>query len=168
MTRYLYALDLSMSRSGLVIMDIDAYEAKVITSFKTDSDQEHGLRLKRIADGIKKYVKDYPVTEVAIERGFTQFNNATQVTFRVHGVVNYLFCNFKQTYYTPKTVKLAVTGDGNASKEQVMQSIMMRYPDAKFMNEDESDAFAIAITHCIKKYGLKWRDKESKPRRGKG
>lgn len=55
--------------------------------------------------------------------------------------------------YSPREVKLAVTGNGNASKHQVqymVQRILNLNPPAGGENFDISDAMAIAICHCHK------------------
>ena len=80
---------------------------------------------------------------------------ATQVIYRVHGILNYIMEKFEQVYYPPKTVKEAILG-GNATKKQVQEEIKKRYPDTVFKNEDESDAYAVGLTHFIKTGKLEW------------
>ncbi len=52
------------------------------------------------------------------------------------------------TEYSPKTIKQSVTGNGNASKEQVLkmlQTILSFKEDPKYF--DASDALAVAVCH---------------------
>ena len=153
--KYLYAFDLSMSCTGLVIFNIDTYESLLITSFSTKDNDTHGVRLNQIKEGISELLDKYPPCEVAIERGFSRFNLSTQVSYRVHGVINELFKDYKQTYYPPKKVKEAIL-KGTATKKQLQDKIIKVYPDLEFTNEDQSDAFAVGITHLINKYKMKW------------
>lgn len=155
--KYLYAFDLSMKCSGLVIFDIDTFEPKVVTSFPTKDRWTHGKRMNQLYEGIKKYSKEYPVYEIAIERGFSVpgRNNDTQAVFRVHGLINWLYHKYEQTYYPPKSVKAAIL-TGNSSKEALAKKMMIHYPEVKFANNDESDAFAVGLCHLIKKYDMPW------------
>jgi Holliday junction resolvasome RuvABC endonuclease subunit len=152
---YLYAMDLSMDCSGLVIFDIETQSPVVITSFPTKKAWSHGKRLNQIYEGMKAFKSDYPCSVVAIERGFSRFNTATQVIFRVHGMINWLFHKFEQYYYTPKTVKEAIL-TGTASKEALQKKILLTYPDVSFNNEDESDAFAVGLTYFIRECKMEW------------
>ena len=53
------------------------------------------------------------------------------------------------TEYTPKEIKKAVTGNGNASKEQVryMVETMLAMPKEGSITLDASDALAVALCH---------------------
>ena len=51
--------------------------------------------------------------------------------------------------YTPKSVKMAVTGNGSATKEQVafmIRSLLQIRGDV--LGKDASDALAVAVCHC--------------------
>ena len=167
---FLYAFDLSMSCTGLVIFDSNNNPVH-ITSIPTKDKDSHGVRLKQIADKILELREKYPPCECAIERGFSQFNTATAVIYRVHGLINYLFHDVEQTYYPPKKVKLAIL-HGDATKKQLQKVIKLRYPEIKFTikeikdkktkqiryeeSDDESDAFAVGLTHLILTGKLAW------------
>ena len=152
---YLYAFDLGMSSPGMTIFDLKTHEPIMITSIKTNDKETHGQRLFAIKMHFAKSIKKYPPSEIAIERGFSQHNTSTQVTFRVHGVVNEMFKSIPQFYYPPTTVKKSIL-TGNATKEAIRKEIEKKYPDIKFKNEDESDSFAVGLCHLIKKHEMKW------------
>lgn len=154
--KYIYGLDLSMSNSGIAIFDLNTFKPVLITSISTNAKNEHGKRLHTQREYTKKIIKKYPPYEVAIERGFSRFNKATQTIFKVHGIYNELFHNQKQFYYRPNTIKKVVGGHGHATKQKIQAKILRRYPDIKFNNDDESDAFAVAVCHLIKKHDMKW------------
>lgn len=156
MGKYLYALDLSMDCSGVVIFDLDSYEPLYITSIPTKEKLTHGKRLNQIFEGMTEITDKYLPTEIAIERGFSRFNTSTQVIYRVHGLINWLFKDYTQTYYPPKTVKLVVGGKGDISKKKLEEKINKKYPHINFSNDNESDAFAIGLTYLIKEHGMKW------------
>src|SRR5690606_14907354 len=74
---------------------------------------------------------------------------------RAHGVVNYIFWEYPQRYYPPKSVKVALI-HGNASKEDLAIAIKAKYNYITFQNEDESDATAVALTTLIEEGIIEW------------
>jgi crossover junction endodeoxyribonuclease RuvC len=64
--------------------------------------------------------------------------------------------------YAPKKIKLAITGTGLASKEQ-MATILQRFFDLKEFpqNHDETDAIAIAMCHFFQRNALKTKKNTS-------
>lgn len=155
-SKYLYGLDLSMSNTGIAIFNIATCKPVLITSVKTSNKNTHGERLHRQREYMKELIKKYPPCEVAIERGFSHMNTTTQVIYRVHGIANELFYKYPQFYYPPATIKKMVGRHGQAKKEVVQANILKKYPNLKFANSDESDAFATGICHLIKKHKMKW------------
>ncbi len=145
-----------MSNTGIAIFNIDTCEPILITSVKTNDKDEHGERLHTQREYMKALIEKYPPHEIAIEQGFTRFNTATQVVYRVHGITNELFYEYPQFYYAPNQVKKIVGKHGQAKKEVVQANILEKYPDLEFANDDESDAFAVGICHLIKKHKMKW------------
>lgn len=169
-SEYIWAFDLSMDDSGIAIFDKKANPIH-ICSIKTNEKQTHGERLKYIADKVLELRKQYPTKIIVIERGFSRFNTSTQVIYRVHGLINYLFADCQQIYYPPKKVKSFIL-NGNATKKQLREEIKRRYPDIKFNkiekknkktkqitieeNENESDAVAVGLTYFIDHKLIEW------------
>jgi len=147
MKQYTWAMDLSLSNTGICIFDGN----NPITAFniQTSNKDTHGNRLKAIADSILEKMKEYPPKFVVIEAGFTRFNKATQVLYRVHGLVNYLLCDYEQVYYPSKTVKKKVCGNGNASKDDVKNFVNRKYPHLVIENDNESDAVAVGMCYFL-------------------
>ena len=58
--------------------------------------------------------------------------------------------------YAPRTVKQAITGNGNAGKEQVEHMIrrLLRLDTGEFGN-DETDAMAVAYCHLLSRPGTR-------------
>lgn len=156
MPRYLYALDIAMETTGLVIFDIDTYEPVLITSIHTNPKQPHGQRLHHLRTEIVRLGKPYVPTDVCAEKGFSRFNTATQVIFKAHGVCNELLYMYPLTYYPPKKIKLIITGKGDSTKKKVMEVINQKYPHIVFDDDNQSDAAGAGIAHLIEKYGMPW------------
>jgi crossover junction endodeoxyribonuclease RuvC len=57
--------------------------------------------------------------------------------------------NLDISEYQAKTIKKTITGSGAADKDQVCHMLKMMYGNISFNSSDESDALAIAVTHCF-------------------
>ena len=95
------------------------------------------------------------IEEFAIEDGFLGKNVSSMNTLsKVRGVVLATILNHHKDlhFYSPREIKISVTGNGNAGKEQVRKSVGlllgMTNPDFGY---DESDAIAVALCHLMKK-----------------
>ena len=148
MKKYIYALDLSLNSTGVCIFNSDGNCIKTLT-IDTNGEKETPKKLKIIGETFLELIKRYDPERIIIEQGFTRYNKSTQQIFRVHGLVNYLFCDYPQEYYPSSTIKKVITGKGNATKEEVISIIKLEHPDMKFKNYDESDAFAVGQTYFI-------------------
>lgn len=158
---YIYGLDLSLTNTGVTIVDEISNEIVYIGSIKTNKvifnklpeETKNPTKLKHHYDEITELIKQYPPSVAVIEKGFTRFNTATQVIYRVHGVYNLAFAGVPNVYYPPKTVKEAIY-KGTAEKVEI-KNILEKRLDIAFANEDESDSCAVAFTYLIKN-GLNW------------
>lgn len=139
--RYVYGLDLSMSCTGYCVMDL---EGNIVKSgiIKPKTSYSHGMKLREYSNKFFDLACEFEPLVVGIEEGFTRFNKATQIVFRVHGIANYSFCDYEQIYYQNKTVKKFFTGNGNAGKPEMMSEVKRRY--GLEVTNDEADAIAVA------------------------
>lgn len=159
--RYVLGLDLAMGTTGYAIYDLKFNRFVEIGSINTDHIKkkkgiyQNAVKLKHIYDELNEITKDYPLHGIGIERGFSRFNNATQVIFRVHGVANLLFNETNQEYYPPKKVKETIM-HGNATKIQLAEMIKSKFNSLDFKNDDESDATAVALTYMILNNLIDW------------
>ena len=150
MKTYIWAFDLSLSCTGISIFDDDG-SIVFINSIDTRREEGHSGKLKYIADVILPLKEIYKPSIAIIEKGFTRFNTSTQVIFRVHGLINYLFYDVKQVYYEATMVKKTITGKGNVTKEELRDAIWRKYPAVVFSNLDESDSFAVGLCYLYEK-----------------
>lgn len=155
---YIWGLDLSLTSTGIAIYDLYNKSFVHITSIDTTDIRNikankgkylNGLKLFKIQEEMRALKEQYPPQAVVIERGFTRFNTATQVLYRVHGIANVMFHDIAQIYYAPKDIKATIIS-GDASKDMVRQQILKEIPNLNFKNEDESDAAAIVLTYLKK------------------
>lgn len=149
MESYIWALDISMSNTGISIFSNDG-TCKYVCSIGTKSGDNHQTKLKHIGKELLKLKKKYSPTKLIIEAGFTRFNNSTQALYKCHGLVNYLFAEIDQIYYPPMTIKKVVGGKGNLKKEEMRDIVLTKYPNMKFDNLDQSDSFTIGLCYFYK------------------
>jgi len=111
----------------------------------------HELKLKKIFERITQLIEEYLPDEMAIEDPFYGKNAQSMLKLgRAQGVAMAaaLARDIPIVEYSPKKVKQSVTGNGNASKEQVaymLENILKMELSREFM--DATDGIAIAICH---------------------
>jgi len=111
----------------------------------------HELKLKKIFDRVISLLDDYHPDEVALEAPFYGKNVQSMLKLgRAQGVAMAaaLSREIPITEYAPKKVKQSVTGNGNASKEQVaaMLQTLLKFKDIPDLL-DATDAVAVALCH---------------------
>lgn len=108
-------------------------------------------RLQHIYKKITDLNKAYHPTQFAIEAPFFGKNVQSMLKLgRAQGVAiaSAMQAGMTTTEYSPKKVKQSVTGNGNATKEQVwkmLQSVFKFEERPEFL--DASDALAVALCH---------------------
>lgn len=111
----------------------------------------HELRLKKIFDKVLSLIDEYYPDEVALEAPFYGKNVQSMLKLgRAQGVAMSaaLSREIPIAEYAPKKVKQSVTGNGNASKEQVartLQQLLAFKETPRFL--DATDALAVAVCH---------------------
>ena len=123
----------------------------------------HELKLKKIFDRVLTLVDEFKPDEVALEAPFFGKNVQSMLKLgRAQGVAMAaaLYREVPITEYAPKKVKQSVTGNGNASKEQVARMLMQIF-SIKEMPKllDASDALAVAVCHHYQNGLLKNKSK---------
>ncbi len=118
---------------------------------RTTADTAHGDRLAAIHDAIRDAVSvDRPVA-LAVERIFINNQKTTGLgAVQVVGLVHLVgaVCGLPVVEYTPSQVKAAVTGVGDADKDQVgFMVARMLGLDAIPKPADRADALAVALCH---------------------
>jgi len=115
----------------------------------------HPDKLKKIFDRVDAIIQEYKPDEMAIEAPFFGKNVQSMLKLgRAQGVciAASLKSNVPFEEYTPKRIKQAITGSGNASKEQVaamLQSLLKIKELPKYL--DATDGLAAAVCHHFSK-----------------
>lgn len=115
----------------------------------------HPDKLKRIFDRLDGIIQEYRPDEMAIEAPFFGKNVQSMLKLgRAQGVsiAAALSHNVPFEEYTPRRIKQAITGSGNASKEQVaamLQKLLKFKEIPKYL--DATDGLAVAVCHHFSK-----------------
>ncbi len=109
-------------------------------------------KLHNIQERISQIIQTYSPDELAIEAPFYGKNPQSMLKLgRAQGVVIGCALSFGLpfTEYAPKKVKQAVTGNGNASKEQIakMLGMTLEITHKDDIELDATDALGVALCH---------------------
>jgi crossover junction endodeoxyribonuclease RuvC len=118
---------------------------------RTSSRKALADRLKVIYDGLCEVIDRHRPELLAIETAFAgRFPKAALVLGHARGVALLAAANrgLQVWEYAPREVKMAIVGEGGASKQQVQFMVRaMLNLNRDPMSEDASDAVAVALCH---------------------
>ncbi len=138
---------------GYAIIEIVGKHVRLldIGVLRMDKLDTHPLKLKRIFEGVEELILKYKPKEMAVEAPFYGKNPQSMLKLgRAQGVAiaAAITNDVEVTEYSPKKIKLSITGSGNSSKEQlaamlenILKVKLKEYP------LDATDALATAICH---------------------
>jgi len=147
-------IDPGLTRTGYGIIEQDGstLRALEVGTARAESGRTVPEQLFALCMTLERVMEEFEPEAVAIERIFFNANVRTAIrTGQASGVALLAAaeCGIPVIEFTPTEVKLAVTGVGNASKDQVLFMVqrilkLEALPDSA----DASDALALAITHA--------------------
>lgn len=125
------------------------HQIGVIKLHKYDT---HQMKLRKIFERLQQLIDVHRPAEMAIESPFYGKNPQSMLKLgRAQGVsiAAGVTKHLEVHEYSPKKIKLAITGSGNASKEQVagMLPNLIDMKNHQINELDASDALACAICH---------------------
>lgn len=121
--------------------------------------EEHQQKLKMIFEQTLLLIEKHKPDEIAIEAPFFGKNVQSMLKLgRAQGVAFAagLYKNLPVIEYSPRKIKQSITGNGNASKEQVsgmICNLLSLKEKPKYL--DSTDALAVALCHYFQKGILK-------------
>ena len=153
--RIIIGIDPGTNLMGYSILGIKSKKPQMIAMgvIELSKIPNHYLRLKRIYERVLTLVEQYLPDEMAIEAPFFGKNVQSMLKLgRAQGVAiaAALARDVCITEYEPRKIKIAITGNGAASKEQVCAMLQRTLHIAqedlpKFL--DATDALAAALCH---------------------
>lgn len=146
------AIDPGFGRCGVAVLEGSGAKATILYSacIETSPKLPFGKRLLVIANELLALVTTYEPTLLAIEELY--FSNNQKTVFQVaeaRGMILYIAHShdLRVVEYNPLTIKIALTGYGRASKEQVTKMVEKLIVVEKTpKTDDEYDAIAVGLT----------------------
>lgn len=148
---------------GVIVVRTSRIEVLQFGVIQLGKHENHELKLKKIFDRVLSLMDEYNPDEVALEAPFYGKNVQSMLKLgRAQGVAMSaaLYREVPIIEYAPKRVKQSVTGNGNASKEQVARMLMSLFSiksAPKLL--DATDALAVAVCHHFQKTDTKGKSK---------
>ena len=111
----------------------------------------HAARLHSLYAGLLTYIAEHEPDEIAIEEPFVARNVRSAIAVgqaQAVAMIAAAASSIDVQSYAPREVKLAVTGFGDSSKEQVQEMVLLALNSAaNSMPLDASDALAVSVCH---------------------
>ena len=152
MTVRILGIDPGSRHTGYGIIDSDGRQSEHIDSgciyVKGDNFAE---RLGYIFQQVNDIIVEYQPVELSIEQVFVNKNVDSALKLgqaRGAAICAAVNAGLKVSEYTPKAVKSAVVGTGNATKDQVQHMMSMLLKLEKGLQADQADALGIALCHA--------------------
>lgn len=151
--RIVMGIDPGTNILGYGVILIDSRKVQFVDMGVIDlrKEKDHFLKLNRIFKEVGQLIERYSPDDLAIEAPFYGKNPQVMLKLgRAQGVAisAALTRQIPVFEYAPRKVKMAITGRGDASKEQVkmlVEKTLKTTLDIRFL--DASDALAIALCH---------------------
>lgn len=141
--------------TGYGVLDVGAEGEQVIDFgvMRLEGHADHHLRLKSIYDQVTAVIDACVPDECAIEMPVYGRNPQSMLKLgraQASAILAALNRQIPVTQYTPKEVKKSVTGNGNASKQQVWYMVrsILAIRESEELALDASDALAVGLCHA--------------------
>ncbi|HJN06798.1 MAG TPA: crossover junction endodeoxyribonuclease RuvC [Bacteroidales bacterium] len=163
MERIILGIDPGTNIMGYGLILNNGNKIRIITMgiLKLSSYDNHSLKLKKIFERTLGIIEEYNPDEIAIEAPFFGKNVQSMLKLgRAQGVAMAagLYKNIPIFEYSPKKIKQSITGNGNASKEQVaaMLNNIVEFAEPP-ESLDATDGLAAAVCHHFQGTGINKR-----------
>lgn len=119
------------------------------------------IKIGLMKEELDSILKDYVVQAVYIEGIFIQpkFLNSSEFLLKIHGFLMGYFMDIPVYYFPPKVIKKFITGNGNASKEDVLRKLNEFY-QIQLNDDNQADALALCV------YQNNWKTYKNKNKEG--
>lgn len=148
-------IDPGSRHTGYGVLAVEGERARVLAVdvIHLDKQATHPLRLLRLFEQLGAIVERYRPDECALEMPVYGRNPQSMLKLgraQAAAMLAVLTRQIPTVEYTPKEVKKALTGRGNATKAQVrfmVQALLELPAEAARLALDASDALAVAVCH---------------------
>lgn len=116
---------------------------------RTDPGRSDGERMVEIASDLRQLIRAWRPELAAVEKFFFYRSSTTIAVVQARGVLMMTLARFRipALEFPPMQIKQALTGDGHADKDMVLDAVMrelaLEHPPRP---DDAADALAVALT----------------------
>jgi crossover junction endodeoxyribonuclease RuvC len=153
--RRVLGVDPGLARLGLAVVDGEGRKTTLVWSgaVATATDSEESERLRQLCAAVREAISIHRPSSMAVERVAWNKNHVSALTVaRATGAIMVVAADagLSVAEYGPNEVKIAVTGMGNADKEQVRRALVKVHGLKEVpVQADAADAVAVALTHLV-------------------
>ena len=153
--RRVLGVDPGLARLGLAIVDGEGRKTTLVWAgaVATATGSEESERLRQLCAAVREAISTHRPSSVAVERVAWNKNHVSALTVaRATGAIMVVAADagLSVTEYGPNEVKIAVTGMGNADKQQVRRALVKVHGLLDVPTQaDAADAVAVALTHLV-------------------
>jgi len=155
--KFILGIDPGTQIMGYGLIEVTGSKVQVVQYgvINLKSYSNHAIKLKKIFDRMIQLIDEYLPDELAIESPFFGVNVQSMLKLgRAQGVAiaAALSRDIPYVEYAPKKIKQSITGNGNASKEQVASMLVqiLKIQEAPKLL-DATDALGVALCHHYQK-----------------
>lgn len=151
--KIILGIDPGTTVMGFGILLVEGRSVKLVSAgaIKFPVADDHALKLRAIFKHVSSIIEEHKPDELAIEAQFFGKNVQSMLKLgRAQGVAiaAALHREIAVVEYAPKRVKQSITGNGNASKEQVAAMLLSILGIRSLPSStDATDAVAVAVCH---------------------
>ena len=150
---FVLGIDPGLSRCGYGVVERRGHRQRAVAAgvVRTSSTDNVPDRLAELQAEMRSLIADFAPSVVAVERVLFQTNVRTAMGVgQASGIVmaEAISAGCRVVEYSPNEVKLAVTGDGRAEKEQIEVMVRLLLDiDKPLQPVDAADALGVALCY---------------------
>jgi len=143
--------------TGYGVIDCRGSEIGFITcgTIRMQAERDFSQRLFMIFEGLSKVIAEHRPEVVAVEDLFVAYNPRSALKLgqaRGAAIVAARQQRLPVFDYTPRKIKQAVAGYGQAEKSQVQEMVLVLLELSALPSSDAADALAVALCHANHRY----------------
>ena len=152
--RIILGIDPGSIYMGMAFISYNSFQTEFLDSYllKPKRSDDFNERVQFVFEETDRLVKLHRPDIAALEKAFVQKNIATALKLgQIRGaIIAALMSNGVKVFeYSPREIKMCVTGYGNAEKIQVQNMVASILKLKKQISLDESDAMSTALCHIL-------------------
>lgn len=171
---YVCGADLSLRRPGFCLLEVDNKNGKAnmvnVRLYSVDNkgkkNKTHGEILREILYRFNKFLSCSKISDESSDGSDEKFFFVREKMIlnkkvpserdvaKVVGIMDYYLESQEWFEIYPVTVKRLVAGSGKAEKKDVADALLKYVGEQKYLNDDESDATAVAVAWLIQNHQI--------------